>query len=99
LADGKAIENPGEITFAKSFTKNMAKFAVVAAGSNAACTKWVRFPEFYLTDYFYMNTRYWDAVVFVPKRNVMFFGFGVMANYNGKDMKIKVQWNVGETDS
>ena len=64
-----------------------------------SCMKWVRFPEFYLTDYFYMNTCSWDAVVFIPKRSVLFFGFGLMANYNGHDMKIKVQWNINDTDS
>lgn len=60
---------------------------------------WVRFPEFYYTDYFCMNPRYWDAVVFKPKRNVWFFGWGILANYNNKDMKIKFQWKIGEEQS
>jgi len=46
-----------------------------------------------------MNTQYWDAVVFIPKRPVFFFGFGVMANYNSKNMKLKIQWNIHDQDS
>lgn len=59
-------------------------------------SRWARFPEFYYTDYFYMNTRYWDAVVFIPKRNIVFFGWGLFANFNGTDMDLKVQWQIGE---
>jgi hypothetical protein len=57
---------------------------------------WIRFPEFYLTDYYYMNTVYWDAVVFVPKRNIVFLGWGIFANYNSKDVTCMVQWQIGE---
>ena len=32
----------------------------------------------------------WDAVKFIPKRNIVFFGFGVNANRNEKDTKIIV---------
>jgi hypothetical protein len=57
---------------------------------------WIRFPEFYYTDYFYMNTRYWDAVVFIPKRPVLFYGWGLFANYNGNDMQVKIQYAIGD---
>jgi hypothetical protein len=57
---------------------------------------WIRFPEFYYTDYFYMNTTYYDAVVFVPKKNIVFFGWGLFANYNGKDISYKVAWRIGK---
>ena len=46
-----------------------------------------------------MNTRYWDAVIFKPKRAVWFFGWGLFANYNNKDMKVKVQWKIDEEQS
>ena len=46
-----------------------------------------------------MNTRYWDAVVFIPKRNIIFHGFGVFANYNNKDLTYKVGWNINDADS
>ena len=57
---------------------------------------WVRFPEFYLTDYFYMNRNYWDAVTFVPRRTVIFYGFGLFSNYNGKDLKLRVGYALNE---
>ena len=99
MQGGKLINSPDETTFQKSFTKDLSKFAVVCSDSSKAASKWCRFPEYYLTDYYYMNTRYWDAVVFIPKRNVIFHGFGVFANYNGKDVTYKVQWNINDADS
>ena len=43
---------------------------------------WVRFPKFYIEeDYFCMENYAWDAVAFVPKRNIKFHGFGVLAIY------------------
>jgi hypothetical protein len=91
--EGKLIENPADTTFAKKFVKNNAKFALITSeGSSLKPTQWQRFAEFYYTDYFYMNTRYWDAVVFIPKRNIVFFGWGLFANFNGSDMDLKVQW-------
>ena len=40
----------------------------------------------------------WDAVIFVPKRNIKFLGFGLMANYNNKDMKYKIKWVIDGED-
>jgi len=98
--NGKLVESPKDTTFAKLFVKNNGKIAVVsAAGSGLQPIMWVRFPEFYYTDYFYMNTRYWDAVVFKPKRTIWFFGWGLFANYNGKDIKVKIQWKIDEEQS
>ena len=99
VSDGKLIENPQDTTFAKQFTKDKTKFALVSGSSQSKSIKWIRFPEFYLTDYFYMSSHYWDAMAFIPKRNVTFFGFGLMANYNGKNMKVKFQWNINDQDS
>jgi hypothetical protein len=43
-----------------------------------------------------MNVTYYDAVCFVPKTNVYFHGFGVMANYNGKDLTYKIKWSIDD---
>lgn len=61
--------------------------------------KWIRFGDFYLTDYYYMNTTYYDACVFVPKCAINFMGFGVMASYNNMDCKYKVQWSIDDEKS
>jgi hypothetical protein len=37
-----------------------------------------------------MSTSYWDAVVFIPKKDIWFFGFGLFSNYNNKDIGIKL---------
>lgn len=42
---------------------------------------------------------YWDSVFFIPKRNIIFFGFGLMSNYHGKDMKIIIKWQVEDDSS
>jgi len=41
-----------------------------------------------------MENNYWDAVAFVPKRNVKFHGFGLMSNYEKIDMKVKIRWQI-----
>lgn len=46
-----------------------------------------------------METRYWDAVAFIPRRTIWFYGFGVLSNYNSMDVTYKVQWNIREEDS
>ena len=75
-------------TFAKSFILDGAKIMImVLADSCGVAQRWIRFPKFYHTDYFYMETYSWDAVIFIPRRNIKFLGFGIMASYNDKDMK------------
>ena len=93
---GKLLESPADTTFAKQFIKNNTKFALISTESCAKPIIWVRFPEFYYTDYFYMNTRYWDAVCFIPRRNITFFGWGLFSNYNKCDVTIKLQWQIGD---
>ena len=55
----------------------------------SAPIRWVRFKEFVTSgpnDYYYLNTMYWCAMVFIPKRDVVFHGFGLFANPDGKDV-------------
>ena len=43
-----------------------------------------------------MSTSYWDAVAFIPKKDIWFCGFGLFANYNCKDIVFKIQWHLGK---
>jgi len=100
MCNGKLLENLSATTFAKSFILDGAKIMImVQAEAAGVCQRWIRFPKFYLTDYFYMETYSWDAVIFVPKRNIKFLGFGIMASYNDKDMKYKIKWVIDDDDS
>jgi len=45
-----------------------------------------------------MENSYWDAVAFVPKRNIKFHGFGLLSNYEKMDMKLKVKWQIEGDD-
>jgi hypothetical protein len=55
-----------------------------------APVKWIRFKNF-VEDYFYMETEYKDAVIFKPKVEVVFYGFGLFTNYHNKDVTYKIQ--------
>jgi len=98
--DGKLLENMTDQTFAKRFVLDGAQFGIMCGeegGGNEL--KWFRFPRFYLNDYFYLDTNCWDAVTFVPIRNIKFFGFGLMGNYHSYDTTYKVKWIIDEVES
>ena len=40
-----------------------------------------------------------DAVAFIPKRNIIFHGFGIYGNTESKDVLYKVCWNINGEDS
>ena len=46
-----------------------------------------------------MENYSWDAMTFIPRRNIKFHGFGIMASYNNKDMKYKIKWVIDEDES
>lgn len=54
--------------------------------------KWVRFDRLVTNDYDYMSAYYYDAVVFVPRTDIYFVGFGQMANWDKMDIKLKFWW-------
>jgi hypothetical protein len=43
-----------------------------------------------------MSSNYYDAVVVIPKRSVMFRGFAILAHYNGKDCTYKFKYKIDE---
>ena len=45
-----------------------------------------------------MERSSWDAVIFIPKRNIRFHGFGVYANWGAKDMKYQIKWYIGDEE-
>jgi hypothetical protein len=71
--------------------KNNDKFSFVMGQE---CFKepliWQRFERIYINDYYYMNSSYFDAVAFKPLRDIVFFGFGVFANYHNKNIHMKI---------
>lgn len=55
---------------------------------------WKRFKRVEPGDYFYMSDTYFDAVVFKPKKDVYFLGFGFLNQYEKKDFKLKFKYYV-----
>lgn len=99
LWDGKMLENLGDTTFAKKLINDKAIMSLITSpDSGGEELRWIRFKDFYITDYFYMEEHSWDAVIFIPKRTILFYGFGIMANYNSKDMKYRLKWVIDEED-
>ena len=46
-----------------------------------------------------MSDSYWDAVMFQPKSDIFFLGFGVMNQYERKAFKVIFKYNIEGTDS
>jgi hypothetical protein len=42
---------------------------------------------------------YWDAICFVPNRDILFKGFGLFSNFDRKNTKVKIQWVIGNNFS
>ena len=42
---------------------------------------------------------YWDAICFVPNRDILFKGFGLFSNFDRKNTKVKIQWVIGNSFS
>ena len=94
IYNGKLVDTPDEVTFTKLFVKNNAKFALIMPIGSAPAIMWQRFGRVTLNDYFYLSSRYFDAVCFIPKRNVMFHGFGVLAHYDAKNVNYIFKWAI-----
>lgn len=92
-----------EESYLKLFIKDQALITTVVASSGGIIDgiKWYRFPpsRCRFDDYVYMSNCRWDACCFVPKRSIMFMGFGVLGNYRGKDMSYKIQWIIDDVES
>lgn len=44
------------------------------------------------------NSRH-DACCFVPKKPILFMGFGLLGNFRGKDMSYIVSWIIDDEES
>ena len=66
----------GDETFLKKFVKSGDNFILIAGSLEAKM--WKRFPRMETGDYFYMSETYYDAVMFKPKKNIYFLGFGLL---------------------
>ena len=46
-----------------------------------------------------MSETYYDAVIFKPKCDVYFLGFGLLNQYEKKDFKLKFKYNIEGVES
>ena len=79
-----------EETYFKKGIKSGDQFMLISGSFEAK--KWKRFPRVELTDYFYMSETCYDAVVFKPKMDIFFLGFGFLNQYEKKNFKLKFKY-------
>ena len=56
--------------------------------------KFFRFKKIVKTDYMFMGTGNYDGIVFIPKVNITFFGWGLFASYRGHDQTFNIRWKI-----
>ncbi len=61
--------------------------------------KWKRFRNLETSDYFYMSDTYFDAVVFKPKIDVYFLGFGLFKHYEGATYTLTFKYSIEQEQS
>ena len=100
MSSGKIIEKPEEITFVQAVAIEGSKFGLLQSEVSGVAIMWRRFKRIYYNDYFYMRTLpYFDAACFIPIKNIIFHGFGILAHYNQKDCNYIVKWIIDEDKS
>jgi hypothetical protein len=84
-------------TFFKRLIKSGELFLLISGSFEGK--RWKRFPKAETSDYFYMSETYYDAVIFKPKCDVYFLGFGLLNQYEKKDFKLKFKCNIEGVES
>jgi hypothetical protein len=83
---GKVIKKPEDKTFIKINVGHMQVFTIVCKSqAMAEPVRWLRFKKLVKNDYMFMGTSYFDGIIFIPKVNVTFYGWGLFASYRGYD--------------
>jgi len=96
MNNGKVIQNPKDLTFAKAFIHEGSKFGMLSGVSSVMKPlKWTRFKD-KSSGAWHISESSTDAVVFIPKRDIYFLGFGAYANHYAKDMTMTIWWFVGD---
>lgn len=95
MSRGKVIKKPEDKTFKKINVVHMQVFTIICKSSALAQpVRWVRFKKLVKNDYMFMGTSYYDGIVFIPKVNITFFGWGIFASYRGHDQTFNVRWKI-----
>ena len=41
----------------------------------------------------------YDSLIFIPRRDILFIGFGMMANHRGRDITFIFKWKIDSEES
>ena len=72
---------------------------VIATISGGQPKQWRRFKNFHDSDYCCLERDHLDAVIFKPKRDIVFYGYGVFSSYYKRDITIKCGWEIDDERS
>ena len=93
----QVVQYPEEVTFQKLFAKNDQLFSLTFSGAaRVEGMRWMRFREMEQNCGYGLNPRQWDSVIFIPKRDILFLGFGMFVTFKNDDVKLKIQWRLGK---
>ena len=83
IFNGQVIEKPEDKTFVDMSICDGSKVVLTfSSAGGGEQLKWCRFPRMETRDYYHLSCNYADAVAFIPKRDIIFHGFGVLMHYN-----------------
>ena len=92
FVDGKAASDLG-LTFAQMNIKEGSKLAMPVEGDiGGKKVLWKRFLNIKHTDYYYMHSSYWEAICFIPVKNIVWYGFGVLSSRDNKNVEHKYKY-------
>lgn len=72
------------------------------SGGGGKVKRWNRFIRKIFCDtyeYYYLSTYYWEAITFIPQRNIIFQGFSIIGKRDNSVAKYKFKFHIGEYDS
>ena len=98
FASGKAITDL-EQTVEKVELHEGQQIFVIATVSGGQPKQWRRFKNFHDSDYCCLERDYLDAVIFKPKRDIVFYGYGVFSSYFKRDFTVKCGWEIEDERS
>ena len=88
------------MTFKKLNVMHMQDFSIICKSiAFAEPKRWVRFKKLQQYDYMFMSTSHYDGIVFVPKVNIFFFGWGLFGAYRGADQTFQIRWKIDDVYS
>ena len=95
LFKGRVIDNDGNVSFKDLYVPTNTTFLLVCAPSDLTSPlEWHRFKLDLCDVTQELREGRSESIVIVPKRQILFYGFGVYSESNFQDMNLEVTWEI-----